>query len=145
MEHLDKESFLVSRGFTYAYYHRTATSNQPTALLIHGFPDTADVWTDVITNWLQPNGYGLVAIDCLGYGGTSKPCELTAYKVDAMTQDIMEILDNESLDKVVVIGHDWVAISHIACIAFIPIESQAWFSSTVLIFHHSHNHSVWTQ
>lgn len=50
-----------------------------------------------------------MAPDCLGYGGTSKPLDMQAYKGKAMSDDIAEILEHEKIEKVIGIGHDWYA------------------------------------
>jgi len=110
MDKLDKKTIDVSRGLTYTYYTSPAKNGLPTVFLIHGWPDSAELWSDVTTNWLQPNGYGVVAIDCLGYGGTSKPTDREAYNFQYMAQDCKEILDKEGLDKIVVLGHDWGSV-----------------------------------
>jgi soluble epoxide hydrolase/lipid-phosphate phosphatase len=78
----------------------------PTVLLIHGWMNSASVWSDLITTHLQPGGYGIVAIDDLGYGGSSKPTDNASYAVNLMTNDLCEILDAEKLDQVIPLGHD---------------------------------------
>jgi soluble epoxide hydrolase / lipid-phosphate phosphatase len=104
---LEKKTKTVSRGFTYTYYTLPAHESKPTLMLFHGFPDTASLWTGLIDNFLLPNGYGVIAIDCLGYGGTSKPTDPASYAWPAMTADAIDILDAEKLDKVISVGHDW--------------------------------------
>jgi soluble epoxide hydrolase / lipid-phosphate phosphatase len=107
MDKLQKKTIQVSRGLTYAYYTHPAKDGRPTLFLAHGWPDTADLWSGLIGDYLLPNGYGIVAIDCLGYGGTDKPTDYTMYDFQKMTGDVIEILDKESLDRVVSTGHDW--------------------------------------
>lgn len=107
MEKIDKKTIKVSRNLTYTYYTSPAKDGQPTLLLVHGWPDTAELWNAFTTDYLVPNGYGVVALDCLGYGGTDKPTDYHEYDFQKMTGDIIEILDKESIDKVVSLGHDW--------------------------------------
>lgn len=104
---LSKKTLQVSRGFTYTYYTSPAQGTKPTLILFHGWPDTALLWAGLINNYLVPNGFGIVALDCLGYGGTSKPTDLASYAWQHMTADAIEILDAEKLDKVISLGHDW--------------------------------------
>jgi soluble epoxide hydrolase/lipid-phosphate phosphatase len=104
---LTKKTFDTSRGYTYTYYVSPAAANKPTLLLLHGWPDSAELWTDLATKYLQPAGYGLVIPDCLGYAGTSKPTNSEAYAWTGMTQDLCEILDAEKVDKIISAGHDW--------------------------------------
>jgi soluble epoxide hydrolase/lipid-phosphate phosphatase len=108
MDSLTKKTLEVSRQLTYTYYHHPpAQVENPTVLCIHGFPDEAAEWADLATTHLIPSGYGVIAVDCLGYAGTSKPLDPSVYAFEHMTADLTEILDNEKLQKVVSLGHDW--------------------------------------
>lgn len=107
MDNLTKKTITTKRGFEYTYYVSPAAAGKPTLLLHHGFPDQAEEWEDLITNHLKPAGYGAIAPDLLGYGGTSKPTDPAAYKFGGMTADLLEIIDAEKVDKVVSLGHDW--------------------------------------
>lgn len=104
---LNKKTLDVSRGLTYTYYISPAKASKPTIILFHGWPDSAKLWANFITEHLVPNGYGVVALDCLGYAGTSKPTDNEAYAWNLMAADAVEILDAEKLDKVISLGHDW--------------------------------------
>ncbi|THV67247.1 alpha/beta-hydrolase [Aureobasidium pullulans] len=108
MDSLTKKTLDVSRSLTYTYYtHPPSRPENPTVLCIHGFPDEAAEWADLATTHLIPAGYGVIAVDCLGYAGTSKPLDPALYAFEHMTKDLAEILDNEKIQKVVSLGHDW--------------------------------------
>ncbi|KAF7585117.1 hypothetical protein BBP40_012378, partial [Aspergillus hancockii] len=77
----------------------------PTILLLHGFPSTSYDWRHQIVHFTD-QGYGILAPDLLGYGGTSKPTNVTAYKTKSMASEIIEILDHEGIAKVHGVGHD---------------------------------------
>lgn len=83
MDKLEKKTLDVSRGFTYTYYNSPAKDSKPTLLLIHGFPDAPETYEEVIRDYLVPNGYGVIAIDCLGYNGTSKVSPFEAHHVES--------------------------------------------------------------
>ncbi|KAL6399572.1 hypothetical protein AUP68_18122 [Ilyonectria robusta] len=104
---LTRKTLQVSRGFSYTYYTSPAQDSKPTLILFHGWPDTARLWAGLINDYLLPLGYGIVALDCLGYGGTSKPTDLSSYAWQHMTADAVEILDAEKLATVISVGHDW--------------------------------------
>ncbi|KAF9872949.1 putative epoxide hydrolase [Colletotrichum karsti] len=104
---LNQKTLQVSRGFTYTYYTSPAQPSKPTLALIHGWPDTAKLWAGLINSHLLPAGYGVLALDCLGYGGTSKPTNNESYSYQQMATDITEILDAEGIPEVVALGHDW--------------------------------------
>lgn len=107
MDTLTKKTITTKRGFEYTYYVSPAAAGKPTLLLHHGFPDQAEEWEDLIVKHLKPAGYGVIAPDLLGYGGTSKPTDPAAYKFGGMTADVVEIIDAEKVSKVVSLGHDW--------------------------------------
>ena len=108
MNPTNQKNFTTSRGFNYAYYRIPAGKNGlPTVFLAHGFPDTALLWQDLVESHLMPAGYGVLAIDCLGYGGTSKPVDNEAYSWDLMAQDVAQLLTHEGINKVVSMGHDF--------------------------------------
>lgn len=113
LSRLDSKTIKVSRGLTYTYFTHAPTDGKPTLILFHGWPDTARLWAGLINSHLLPAGYGIIAIDCLGYGGSSKPTNPAAYAWHLMTRDAVEIIDAEEniVDggRVISAGHDWGA------------------------------------
>lgn len=109
MDTLTKKTHKTSRGLSYTYYVSAASPNKPTLLLLHGFPDHAEMWENLATKHLVPAGYGVVIPDCLGYDGTDKPTDPAAYAFSGQTQDMCDILDAEGIDKIITTGHDWGA------------------------------------
>jgi hypothetical protein len=98
----------TSRGLHYSYYFSAPNQGKPTVLLVHGFPSLAVDWHPQITHFKQL-GYGLIVPDQLGYGGTDKPKESSAYVHSLLAKDMVDILDHEKAANVVAIGHDWCA------------------------------------
>jgi hypothetical protein len=96
----------VSGGNTYSYVYKKAKSSKPTFLLLHGFPNSMLDWSVQISDLIEA-GYGVLAPDMLGYGGTSKPTAIEEYKYSKMSAQMAEILDKEGLTRVVGVGHDW--------------------------------------
>ncbi|POS71370.1 hypothetical protein DHEL01_v210238 [Diaporthe helianthi] len=111
MNTLTKKKISTKRGFEYTYFVSSAAAGKPTVLLQHGFPDEAAMWEGFIVNHLRPAGYGVIAPDLLGYGGTSKPTNPAVYKYADLASDIVEIIDAEKVDKVISMGHDWGSIN----------------------------------
>lgn len=93
-------------GTKYAYICSKAVSTKPTFLLLHGFPSSSYDWRFQIKP-LSDLGYGVIAPDLLGYGDTDKPTDLERYKLKKMSADVVQILDKESLETVIAVGHDW--------------------------------------
>ncbi len=77
-------------------------------LLLHGMPDTAQVWRHQFAPLLDA-GYRVVAPDMLGYGGTDKPTDLERYRGDRILADLMALLDSLDTPQVDLVGHDWGA------------------------------------
>lgn len=104
---LTKKTLTVSRSLTYTYYASPSHPSKPSLFLCHGWPDSAHLWSDLINNYLLPKNYGIIALDCLGYGETSKPTDPQLYSWRDLTADAIEILDAEHLPSVIALGHDW--------------------------------------
>lgn len=100
------KDLVVQRGLNYRYYRSPAAEGKPTLLFLHGFPSTAYDWHKQIA-YFQPLGYGIIAPDLLGAGGTAKPLDAQAFRMNAMARDVMDILAAEGVDKVIGISHDW--------------------------------------
>lgn len=101
-------------GTKYAYIYSKAVATKPTFLLLHGFPSSSYDWRHQIKS-LSELGYGVIAPDLLGYGDTDKPTDLERYKLKKMSADVAQILDEESLEKVIGVGHDWWALHCTLC------------------------------
>lgn len=80
----------------------------PVVLLAHGFPELAYSWRHQIPA-LADAGYHVLAPDQRGYGGSSRPAEITAYDVAALTGDLVGLLDDVGAERAVWVGHDWGA------------------------------------
>ena len=53
-------------------------------------------------------GYGLLVPDMLGYAGSSKPHDPSAYVGTKLARDIVDILDHVGLgSRNIAIAHDW--------------------------------------
>ncbi|PVH73549.1 alpha/beta-hydrolase [Cadophora sp. DSE1049] len=108
---------IPSTGHMYAYiYHPVkevddgsegGKKKKATLLWLHGFPSTSAEWRHQIPYFLAL-GYGILAPDLLGYGGTSKPLDINAYIGHSMASEIMSIVDHEQISSpLIAIGHDW--------------------------------------
>ncbi|KAF9459270.1 Alpha/Beta hydrolase protein [Collybia nuda] len=96
----------IRRGYVYSYYYESSAGGKPTILFLHGFPSTHRDWASQITYFAQ-KGYGIVAPDLLGYGKTSAPEDASEYKLQAIGQDVIDILNDLKVEKVIAIAHDW--------------------------------------
>lgn len=78
----------------------------PLVILLHGFPEGWYSWRRSIQP-LAEAGYRVWAPDQRGYNLSSKPAEITAYRLDTLARDILGLIDAAGREKAVVIGHDW--------------------------------------
>lgn len=81
----------------------------PPVILIHGFPELAYSWRYQLPA-LAEAGYRAIAPDMRGYGGSDKPPHVEDYTIQKLLGDVEGLMAALSIDKAVVIGHDWGAM-----------------------------------
>ncbi|MFL6706673.1 MAG: alpha/beta fold hydrolase, partial [Massilia sp.] len=80
----------------------------PAVLLLHGFPDSHQVWRHQLTA-LADAGFRAIAPDLRGYGRSRAPADTSAYQLDHLCADVLGILDALGISRVHLVGHDWGA------------------------------------
>lgn len=80
----------------------------PLVILLHGFPELWYAWRPYIER-LASAGYRVMAPDQRGYNLSDKPPGVGAYMIDALTQDVLGLIDAAGRDSAHVVGHDWGA------------------------------------
>ena len=84
----DYTTVRLPSGTTYRYVHvRPKHRDNHYILFLHGYPSTAYDWRHQI-NYFCNKGYGIIAPDPLGYGGTDKPAEVEAYRAKKMAGEM---------------------------------------------------------
>lgn len=96
----------LPQGRTYSYVYIKPKIEKPWLLFLHGFPSSSFDWRYQI-GFFSDLGYGVLAPDLLGYGGTDKPTEERAYTIEKMSQEIVAVLDAEKVSRVIGVAHDW--------------------------------------
>ncbi|OAG21851.1 alpha/beta-hydrolase [Alternaria alternata] len=92
---------------TYRYvFSQPLKSEKPYLLFLHGFPESSYGWINQI-EYFKRHGYGIIAPDMLGYGGTDNPTDLEAFKLKTISSELVDLLDCEGIGQVVAIGHDF--------------------------------------
>lgn len=81
----------------------------PPVLLVHGFPDTHEVWRKQIPMLVEA-GYQVIAPDTRGCGETDMPARIADYQRDILVQDLVALLNVLKIDKVRLVAHDWGAV-----------------------------------
>lgn len=81
----------------------------PLVLLAHGFPELAYSWRHQVPA-LAAAGFRVIAPDQRGYGGSSRPDDVDAYDIAALTGDLVGLIDLAGARRAAVVGHDWGAV-----------------------------------
>lgn len=108
MDPLAYEMIDVGDGVTLEVSITNRGGERGLALLLHGFPELAFSWRFQI-DLLAAMGYEVWAPNTRGYGQSSKPRKVAAYRTDLLLQDIAALIDRSGRDRVTLIGHDWGA------------------------------------
>jgi pimeloyl-ACP methyl ester carboxylesterase len=81
----------------------------PTVVLLHGYPDTGEVWRPVAEALAER--CHVVAHDVRGAGASSKPRRTACYRFEHLVADIAAVIDATSPERPVhLVGHDWGSI-----------------------------------
>lgn len=87
------------------------TPGRPVLLFLHGFPEGAFIWDELLTHFAAPEngGFRCVAPNLRGYGGSSSPAEVTAYHARHLVEDIRALIEAESPQAPLacLVAHDW--------------------------------------
>ncbi|MFF1377704.1 SDR family oxidoreductase [Streptomyces sp. NPDC058308] len=83
---------------------------RPTVLLVHGYPDSKEVWSEVAGR--LADRFHVVLYDVRGHGRSTAPQPLRGgFTLEKLTDDFMAVVDAVSPDRPVhVVGHDWGSV-----------------------------------
>jgi pimeloyl-ACP methyl ester carboxylesterase len=86
------------------------TGEGEAVLLVHGFPDTRDVWRRQAGPLVEA-GFRVIAPDLRGYGASARPEDYPGgYRITELVGDMAELLDEHAVERAHVVGHDWGAV-----------------------------------
>src|ERR1700730_5481352 len=88
--------------------HLVEQGEGPLVLLLHGFPESWYSWRHQLPA-LAAAGYRAVAIDVRGYGRSSKPGDVAAYRMLDLVEDNVTVVHALGEQAAVIVGHDWGA------------------------------------
>ena len=89
------------------FHVRDEGSGTP-VILLHGFPDTGDLWRNQVPA-LVKNGFRTIVPDMRGRGISSRPSNMADYRLSTIVRDVTGILDALRIERAHVVGHDWSA------------------------------------
>ncbi|APY87413.1 short chain dehydrogenase [Streptomyces alfalfae] len=86
--------------------------SRPTVVLVHGYPDSKEVWTEVARRLVDDGDFHVVLYDVRGHGGSTAPKPLRGgFTLEKLTDDFVAVIDAVSPDGPVhVVGHDWGSV-----------------------------------
>lgn len=79
------------------------------ALCLHGFPELHYSWRHQMP-MLADMGYRVWAPNMRGYGKTTRPDGVEAYRLHTLAEDVGALIDASGCDDVTLIAHDWGAL-----------------------------------
>ncbi|MFD7257341.1 SDR family oxidoreductase [Streptomyces sp. NPDC059874] len=85
-------------------------ADRPTVVLVHGYPDSKEVWSEVAERLAER--FHVVLYDVRGHGRSSAPRPLRGgFTLEKLTDDFLAVADAVSPDRPVhLVGHDWGSV-----------------------------------
>ncbi|MFD4507248.1 SDR family oxidoreductase [Streptomyces sp. NPDC058457] len=82
----------------------------PTVVLVHGYPDSKEVWSEVAAR--LADDFHVVLYDVRGHGRSTAPQPLRGgFTLAKLTDDFLAVIDEVSPDRPVhLVGHDWGSV-----------------------------------
>ncbi|MEV5433555.1 SDR family oxidoreductase [Streptomyces sp. NPDC052701] len=84
--------------------------DRPTVVLVHGYPDSKEVWSEVAVR--LAGRFHVVLYDVRGHGRSTAPRPLRGgFTLERLTDDFLAVADAVSPDRPVhLVGHDWGSV-----------------------------------
>jgi pimeloyl-ACP methyl ester carboxylesterase len=89
------------------FHVRDEGSGRP-VILLHGFPDTGDLWRNQVPA-LSKSGFRTIVPDMRGRGRSSKPEAVSEYRLSSIVRDVTGIMDSLGIERAHLVAHDWGA------------------------------------
>jgi len=82
---------------------------RPALMFLHGFPEAAFVWDELLLHFSRPEngGFRCIAPNLRGFGGSSSPPQPEAYRPRQLVQDIAALIEAEGAPLECLVAHDW--------------------------------------
>jgi epoxide hydrolase 4 len=95
----------LPHGITLSCRANTEAPGQPRAVLLHGFPEAAFVWDEVMQR--LDGRVQCVAPNLRGYERSSAPLEVEAYRAKHLVTDIAALIAKQGAPIDLLVAHDW--------------------------------------
>jgi pimeloyl-ACP methyl ester carboxylesterase len=82
---------------------------RPVLMFLHGFPEAAFVWDELLAHFARPEngGFRCIAPNLRGYEQSSQPADVAAYRPKHLVQDIAALARIEGAPLACLVAHDW--------------------------------------
>lgn len=81
----------------------TGPRDAPAVIFLHGFPESWRTWR----HQMPLPGHRCIAPDQRGYGASSRPLQVEAYRPEALVADVLALADALGVERFALAGHDW--------------------------------------
>jgi epoxide hydrolase 4 len=95
----------LPQGITLSCRANAAAPGLPRALLLHGFPEAAFVWDEVMQR--LDDRVQCIAPNLRGYERSSAPAEVEAYRAKHLVADIAALIAQQGAPIDLLVAHDW--------------------------------------
>ena len=95
----------VPHGITLSCRANAQAAGLPRALLLHGFPEAAFVWDEVMQR--LDGRVQCVAPNLRGYERSSAPAQVEAYRAKHLVTDIAALISQQGAPIDLLVAHDW--------------------------------------
>lgn len=89
----------------------SGTPGRQVMLFLHGFPEGAFIWDELLEHFAQPvhGGYRCIAPNLRGFEQSSAPPAVADYRPHLLVQDVHQLAATESADGIIdtLVAHDW--------------------------------------
>ena len=89
----------------------SGVAGRPALLFLHGFPEGAFIWDEQLAHFARPEngGHYCIAPYLRGFGASSSPAAVEAYRAKHLVQDIAALIAAESPGRPLecLVAHDW--------------------------------------
>lgn len=106
--------FVEANGLTFEVAQCGPDNATRLAICLHGFPELNVSWRHQMP-FLADRGWRVWAPNLRGYGATTRPQGIDAYRLDRLAQDVAALIDAAIADagrplEITLIAHDWGAL-----------------------------------
>ncbi|MCC7362824.1 MAG: alpha/beta hydrolase [Dehalococcoidia bacterium] len=109
---------------------REAGESGEPVILLHGFPETSHMWTQLLPELVAAD-YRCLAPDQRGYSPKARPEGKENYQTDLLAKDVIDLADAWGVDKFHLIAHDWGAGVGWRVVMTYPERVQSWTALSI--------------